>query len=78
MLSVDELDSRFDHHPSTSESISEAHEKIRELFKNAAEVIDDLIIDGREKSLALTKIEEAMFWSNASVARSQAINTDDE
>lgn len=77
MLSVDELDSRFDHHPSTSESISEAHQTIRELFKNAAEVIDDLVIDGREKATALTKIEEAMFWSNASVARSQAINTDE-
>ncbi len=25
--------------------------------------------DGREKSLAITHLEEAMFWSNAAIAR---------
>lgn len=74
MLSVEDLDERFDHHPSTSEIVSDAHQTIRETFKHATEVIDDLIIDSREKSVALTKLEEAMFWSNAAVARAQAVN----
>lgn len=28
--------------------------------------------DGREQSLALTKIEEALFWANAGIARDSA------
>lgn len=74
MLSQDDLDSKFDHHPSTSEDIADAHQTVRNTLRTACEVLDDLILDGREKSLAITKIEEAMFWSNAAIARSQEIN----
>ena len=28
-----------------------------------------MVPDGRERALALTKIEEAMFWANAGIAR---------
>lgn len=76
MLSTDELSSRFDHHPSTNDVISTAHTDVREAFKSVAEFIDDLLIDGREKATALTKIEEAMFWTNASIARSQEVNSE--
>lgn len=74
MLSLNELDSKFSHHPSTSDVISQAHTKIRETFREATEVLDDLIVDSREKSVMITKLEEGMFWANAALARSQEVN----
>jgi len=32
--------------------------------------LNEIIPDGREKSLAITHLEEVMFWSNAGLARS--------
>jgi hypothetical protein len=36
-----------------------------------ARFIDDTLPPGREKSLAITKLEEVMFWANAGLARQQ-------
>ena len=74
MLSQDDLDSRFTNHAPSSEEIADAHETIRGVCRNATEVIDDLLLDGREKSLAITNIEQAMFWANAALARTQELN----
>ncbi|MEQ6049495.1 hypothetical protein U2I53_10655 [Lysinibacillus capsici] len=45
------------------------YEAVREKMKELAYLIDDLCPKSREKSLAITKIEEAMMWANASIAR---------
>ena len=37
--------------------------------RTLAHHFNDVLPDGREKAVALTKIEEAMFWANASIAR---------
>ena len=42
---------------------------MRESCDQLAAALDDLLPDGREKAVALTKVEEAMFWANAAVAR---------
>ena len=39
--------------------------------KALAELIDTLVPDSREKSLALTKLEEAIMWANAGIARNE-------
>ena len=41
---------------------------VRDIMKAAALRIDGLCPDGREKSLALTKLEEAAMWANKSIA----------
>ena len=54
-------------HPESSSY--QAMDAIRDLTKVVAEELVKLCPDGRELSTALTKLEEAMFWANAAVAR---------
>ena len=45
------------------------HEEVRVTARQFAHFINRTCPPGRETSLALTKIEEAMFWANAAFAR---------
>lgn len=65
----DDLAHRFQFHPADAENTQQAHEKVRAVLLDAAEVIVGLTSPGREQSLVITKLEEAMFWANASIAR---------
>jgi hypothetical protein len=42
---------------------------IKEAIRATIVIIDESIPDGREKSLAMTKLEEALMWATAAVAR---------
>ena len=63
-----EMASRFDHHPPDDSRVV-LHQRVRDAARDFAEVVEAECPTGREQSLALTKIEEAMFWANAAVAR---------
>jgi hypothetical protein len=63
-----DLDSRFTYHPPVS-GRDVLYTAIRAKAKEMAELINALCPEGREKSLAVTHLEEAVFWSNASIAR---------
>lgn len=45
---------------------------IRTLFLNHACELNKLVPSGREKALVMTKLEEAMFFANAGVARNSS------
>ena len=47
------------------------HQKVRETLYEAASTLNLMLPNGREKSLAITKLEEAMFFANAAIARNQ-------
>ena len=47
----------------------EKYQAIREKGKELAYLIDELVPDSREKSLAMTKLEECSMWANAGIAR---------
>ena len=47
----------------------EKYKAIREKAKELAYLIKDLVPEGREQSLALTKLEECSMWANAGIAR---------
>ena len=49
----------------------ERYEDIREKARELAELIERSCPDSREKSLAHTKLEEAVMWANASIARNE-------
>ena len=67
-MNSDELDRRFDFHPATAVS-GPLHDEIRRLHREMANDILRLVPEGRERAVAITKLEEAMFWSNAGIAR---------
>lgn len=66
---ANDLDRRFASHPADTGSRRMAHEEVRRLCHSLAARLADLVPPGRERSLALTACEEAMFWSNAGIAR---------
>lgn len=45
------------------------YQTIREKAKELAYLIDELVPDSLEKSLAMTKLEECSMWANAGIAR---------
>ena len=63
-----DFDNRFNYHRPDA-TTQEAHQFVRNAARAAAEEFDRLLVESREKSLALTKLEEAMFWANAALAR---------
>lgn len=65
-----ELENRFTYH-APKEGQPERYERIRYKAKMLAAYINEYCPDSREKSLALTKIEEAVMWANASMARNE-------
>ena len=65
-----QFDRRFIYHEVEEGSDTEKnYQYIREAAKSFSLLIYEVVPDSREKSLALTKIEEAMMWANASIAR---------
>lgn len=66
---IDDLEERFKFHPASTDGKKIAHERVRDDCLTHAKRIDELLPDSREKALAITKLEECMFWSNAAVAR---------
>lgn len=65
---IEDLEWRFNYHPPRDEKTANQHQYIRESCLDLAKVFS-WIPPGREQSLALTKLEEAMFWANAAIAR---------
>lgn len=62
------IDNNFTYHAPTDDNVA-TFELIRHEGKRFAHLIDDECPTSREKSLALTKLEEAVMWANASIAR---------
>ena len=73
MVSDDEMRERFKHHPPTTDRIKDAHGAIRAEFLDLALKLNDYLPEGREKALVFTKLEEAMFFANGSIARTQQV-----
>ena len=66
----DSLSHRFQFHPADAQNTKDNHERVRDICLEAANQILDVTGNSfREQSLAITKLEEAMFWANAAIAR---------
>ncbi|GHC44411.1 MULTISPECIES: Acb2/Tad1 domain-containing protein [Streptomyces rochei group] len=68
-MSPEDIEHRFAFHAATTDEKRDAHTSVRQHCRRLADHINETCPDGREKSLAITAIEEAMFWGNAALAR---------
>lgn len=70
MMRNKEIESRFTYHK-PKEDQPERYDRIRYKAKMLAAYINEYCPESREKSIAITKIEEAVMWANASIARNE-------
>ena len=64
------IENNFKYHP-PKPGQPEKYHALRTAGKELAYLINDLCPEGREKNLAMTKLEEVIMWANASIARNE-------
>ena len=70
-LGPKEIEHRFGFHKATIEGENATlpkHRELRILFREFAEKIDEILPEGRAKSVAFTELENASMWSHKAVA----------
>ena len=70
MMRVQDIQKNFTYH-APKPGQTEKYTVIRENAKGLAMLINDNCPESREKSLAMTKLEECVMWANASIARNE-------
>lgn len=65
-----DISNRFAYHAPADDEKRMRHADMRSRCGALAQELNVVLPEGREKSLAITKLEEVMFWSNAAIARS--------
>ena len=69
MLSHEELKERFRYHSLTPKQRM-AINSVRDTTMGLAVILNERLPEGREKSLAMTKLEECAMWANKAIAHS--------
>jgi hypothetical protein len=66
----EQIENNFKYHAPKGNQ-QERYVALRDKAKECALLIDEMCPDSREKSLSMTKLEEAIMWANASIARNE-------
>lgn len=69
MIDPKDIEHRFAFHAATTDEKRDAHTSVRQNCRSLADFLNENLPDGREKALAITHLEEVMFWGNAALAR---------
>lgn len=64
-----DIENKFRYHEPKGDQ-PQKYAMLRNMGRELAELVNNMVPDSREKSLAMTKIEEAIMWANAGIARS--------
>ena len=67
-MTTADIENRFTYH-APKPGQPEKYQRLREHAKELAMLFNDECPESREKSLAITKLEEAVMWANAAIAR---------
>lgn len=71
MLGNEEIENRFGFHKATVEGDNATlpkHAELRRHFREFSSFLDDLLPDGRAKSVMFTELENASMWAHKAVA----------
>lgn len=66
----DRIDNDFTYHAPKGDQV-ERYAAWRGTLRDTAHYLRTIAPESRELSVALTKLEEAMFWGNAAIARNE-------
>jgi hypothetical protein len=69
-VTKEEITKRFTYH-APKPGQPERYEKLRSEAKELAKLINLDVPESREKSIAMTKLEETIMWANAGIARNE-------
>jgi hypothetical protein len=67
-----DIEHRFAFHAATTQEKRDEHTSVRQQCRQLADLLNKRLPEGREKALAMTTLEEVMFWANAAIARAGA------
>lgn len=67
-VTAEDIERRFTYHRPEGKKITE-HDVARAAYKAWAHVLAEILPAGREKSLAITALEESSMWAHAAIAR---------
>lgn len=70
MDTKEQIENNFKYHPPKGGQ-DEKYDILRGAGRTFALEVLHLCPEGREKSLAITKMEEAVMWANAAIARNE-------
>jgi hypothetical protein len=70
VITREDLENRFVYHAPNNRQ-QEKYVKLRLMAFTLAASICDYTPASREQSLAITKLEEVIFWANAAIARNE-------
>lgn len=73
-IDTEKIDNDFTYHPPFGNQV-DRFALIRNTAKGLAFTIAAQVPDSREKSLAMTNLEQAVFWANAAIARNEKPET---
>ena len=68
-MTPEDIANRFAFHAASTQEKRDEHTSIRQACRRLADELNERLPEGREKALAITHLEEVMFWSNAAAAR---------
>lgn len=67
-ITYEDVDDKMSHHPPADNVAADAHDTARKLAIAHAKATLDLLPTCPEKSVAFTKMREALMWVNAAIA----------
>ena len=71
MVGKDEIENRFGFHKATIEGDNATlpkHTRVRLLFREFAGRLDEVLGDGRAKTISFTHLEDASMWAHKAIA----------
>lgn len=69
-MSRDSIENNFVYHAPKADQLVR-YESLRKMGKAMAIMIEDMCPESRERSLAITNLEQSVMWANAAIARNE-------